>query len=165
MQNIVLIGFMGSGKSSLGREIAKQSERYFLDTDSLIESSLNKSVSKIFTHFGEEEFRRQEGVLLRWLSVNVKNAVISTGGGMPIFHNVRDLGVVFYLEIAFEQILARLGADTQSTRPLFSDENKARELYVSRLARYKEQAHFTLNAVKPLEILTKEILDLSFNQA
>lgn len=158
MQNIVLIGFMGSGKSSLGREIAKQSERYFLDTDSLIESSLNKSVSEIFAHFGEEEFRKEEGALVRWLSANVNNAVISTGGGMPIFHDVKNLGVVFYLEVSFEDILARLRTDSQPIRPLFSDEKKARELYTSRLAHYKEQAHFTLNATKPLEILAKEIL-------
>ena len=154
---------MGSGKSSLGREIARQSACYFLDTDSLIESSFNKSVSEIFAHFGEEEFRKEEGVLVRWLSANVSNAVISTGGGMPIFNDVKNLGKVFYLEISFEDILARLKADSQSARPLFSDEEKARELYTSRLARYKEQAHFTLDATKSLEILAKEILDLSLN--
>lgn len=96
MENIVLIGFMGSGKTTIGREIALCGGRFLLDTDQLIEQNMGKSIKDIFASVGEEGFRRIESQLILWLSANVKNAVIATGGGMPIYNDIRYMGKIFF---------------------------------------------------------------------
>ena len=76
-----------------------------LDTDHIIEQNMGKSVSEIFESVGEEGFRRIESQLILWLSANVKNAIIATGGGMPIYNDISYLGKVFWLDVSFESIL------------------------------------------------------------
>lgn len=160
MPNIVLIGFMGSGKSTIARLIAKESQRYFLDTDSLIESAYGKSIREIFTAFGEARFRSQEKELISWLAENVKNAVIATGGGMPIHNDVSRLGKVFYLKIDFGEISKRISLDPhQNTRPLFGNPDKVKELYDLRLKYYENAANHVIECdTKNAEQITKEIL-------
>ena len=81
--NILLIGFMGSGKSTIGRKLAKLLEYSFVDTDSEIEEDQGCSVDEIFKYGGEECFRKIETRLLEKL-LNVENFVIATGGGIVI---------------------------------------------------------------------------------
>ena len=69
MENIVLIGFMGSGKTTIGREIALLGGRFLLDTDGLIEQNMGKSVREIFASVGEKGFRKIESQLILWLPV------------------------------------------------------------------------------------------------
>lgn len=146
MDNIVLIGFMGSGKTTVGREIALFGGRFLLDTDQLIEQNMGKSVNEIFESVGESGFRRVESQLIMWLSANVKNAVIATGGGMPIYNDVSFLGKVFWLDVSFDDIFKRLDSTQRHKRPLFCDEIQTRQLYNERKKIYEKQAHYVVNA-------------------
>ncbi|HIV49599.1 shikimate kinase [uncultured Helicobacter sp.] len=155
MANIVLIGFMGSGKSTIGSALARKMGRFLIDTDLLIESSTGECIAEIFAHSGEQGFRTLESQAIAWLSANVRNAIIATGGGMPIFNDISTLGEIYYLQSEFETILRRLDNTQRATRPLFSDESKARELYQARSQIYAKTAHYTINANAQIpEILT-----------
>ncbi|MDR2639669.1 MAG: shikimate kinase, partial [Helicobacteraceae bacterium] len=99
MNNLVLIGFMGSGKSSVGRALAQKTARFFLDTDALIESATNRRISDIFALEGETAFRERERELAAWLESSVNNAVISAGGGMIVScANLKRAGEIVYLK-------------------------------------------------------------------
>ena len=180
--NIVLIGFMGSGKSSVAKNLAKrysQSQnppqnlpqktprkdtaqrfaRFVLDSDEMISKNLGMSISQYFKRRGEEAFRLREAEFIAWVCSSVKNAIISTGGGMPIFNDVRQMGLVVYLEIGFDEILSRLDSIQRSKRPLFRDLKKAREIFLYRKDIYKNTADLVIDASKPLESITQEILN------
>src|SRR5271165_3462966 len=83
VHNIVLVGFMGSGKSSVGREIAGRCELRFLDTDSIIRHNYRKSIADIFASFGEPVFRDEENRVLQDLQ-NAGDVVLATGGGIVL---------------------------------------------------------------------------------
>ena len=156
MENIVLIGFMGSGKTTIGREIALLGGRFLLDTDGLIEQNMGKSVREIFTSVGEKGFRKIESQLILWLSANVKNAVIATGGGMPIYNDVHYLGKVFWLYVGFESIIKRLDSIEKKKRPLFEDMTKAQSLFNERKPIYEKQAQYVIGgSAQPTEIAKK----------
>lgn len=80
-KNLVFIGFMGVGKGTVARHIAKKTDKLFLDTDELIESEQNLKVREIFEKKGEEYFRKCEAKLAKKLAKNVKSSVIAAGGG------------------------------------------------------------------------------------
>lgn len=186
--NIVLIGFMGSGKSSVAKNLAKrysQSQnppqnlsqktprkdtaqrfaRFVLDSDEMINKNLGMSISQYFKRRGEEAFRLREAEFIAWVCSSVKNAIISTGGGMPIFNDVKQMGFVVYLEIGFDEILSRLDSIQRSKRPLFRDLKKAREIFAYRKDIYKNTADLVIDASKPLESITQEILNHCFAKA
>ncbi|MDR2430958.1 MAG: shikimate kinase [Candidatus Margulisbacteria bacterium] len=127
--NIVLIGFMGSGKTSTGRLLAKQLGYRFIDTDNLIEQQNGMTVANIFARKGEEFFRQQETALLKQLN-GADNSVIATGGGIVLTGEnrllLRELGEVVYLQTAAAEIIKRLDGDT--TRPLLSAADKYEEI-------------------------------------
>lgn len=180
--NIVLIGFMGSGKSSVAKNLGKrysQSQnisqnlsqktprkdtaqrftRFVLDSDEMISKNLGMSISQYFKRRGEEAFRLREAEFIAWVCSSVKNAIISTGGGMPIFNDVKQMGFVVYLEIGFDEILSRLDSIQRTKRPLFRDLKKAREIFLYRKDIYKNAADLVIDASKPLESITQEILN------
>ena len=88
--NIIIIGFMGSGKTTIGRKLAKLIEYSFVDTDSEIEDDQGCSVSEIFKYGGEECFREMETRLLEKLK-NIDNSVIATGGGIVLREENRKM--------------------------------------------------------------------------
>jgi len=150
--NIVLIGFMGSGKSSVGRHLAKDNKAYFLDTDAMIESAEGKEISKIFEEEGEEYFRYLEKTTARWLKDNVNEAVISTGGGMLVYcEELKEVGTVIYLKVPFKTILSRMKKDELEKRPLFKDLQKAEAMYNERNSIYEKRADITIDADAKLE--------------
>jgi shikimate kinase len=118
-RNLVLVGFMGSGKSSVGREIARRWGFRFLDTDMIIRQKYRKSIPDIFATFGEQVFRDEENKALQDLE-NSDRAVIATGGGIilqPRNHLLlRSLGVVVWL-LASEEIVWERVSRNQN-RPL-----------------------------------------------
>lgn len=122
-QNIILIGFMGCGKSTLGKKIAKQLNYEFVDMDELIEKSEKKTISKIFEENGEEYFRLQEHQLLQKYVDSTKK-LISTGGGAPCFYNnmelINKLGVSIYIKLSPKALVSRL-ANEKGKRPLIND--------------------------------------------
>ena len=145
-KNIILTGFMGSGKSTIGRIIAKKLEHsYFLDTDSLIEHFENRSISDIFESDGEEYFREAEKRVFNWIKNDVKNGVISTGGGLPMFvPEIKEAGIVIYLKVEFDEIINRLSDEEIKKRPLFQNPKKAKELFDRRDKIYQELADYTI---------------------
>lgn len=158
MSNIVLIGFMGSGKSSVGRALAKQKNMYFIDTDALIESFEGQKIRDIFAEKGENYFRELEKNCFEWLSNNVSSAVISTGGGMPtVIDDFSKLGKTIYLKVDFETLLGRLKAEEFDKRPLFQDIEFARKIFESREPIYTAKASLIIDANVKFEDVLKGI--------
>ena len=124
-RNIILTGFMGSGKSSCGRMIARRLEIPFVDTDKRIEESAGKSISEIFAQDGEESFRTLETELLKTLLLEKGPFVLSVGGGMPLREEnrllLKKLGSVFYLKASPESVWERVRGN--KSRPLLQTEN------------------------------------------
>ena len=159
--NIVLIGFMGSGKSSVGRALAKQKGMYFIDTDSLIESFEGQKIRDIFANHGESYFRELEKKTFNWLSSCVDNAVISTGGGMPtVIDSFSSLGKTIYLKVGFDTLLDRLKAEEFDKRPLFQDINFAKKIFEAREPMYLQKADVIIDANSDFETVLKEALAL-----
>lgn len=119
-RNIILIGYMGSGKSTVGRKAAKAVEYNFLDTDSLIEKEEGMTISKLFEEKGEPYFRERETETIRKLIAEPKGNIIATGGGLPMKEGnaelLKELGTVIYLKAETNTLVRRLSGDT--TRPL-----------------------------------------------
>ncbi len=139
--NIILTGFMGSGKSTIGRILAKKLNTYFLDTDILIESFENQSITEIFKTKGEEAFRKMEKRCFEWIKSHVRNTIISVGGGFPVFiPEIKEAGKVIYLKVEFEDILKRMNNEELKKRPLFQDIDKVKELFYKRDKIYSQLA-------------------------
>ncbi|MDE7299237.1 MAG: shikimate kinase [Lachnospiraceae bacterium] len=141
MKNIILIGFMGCGKTSVGGKLARAFGFRFLDTDQLLEEEFGCTISEFFDREGEAEFRRRETQLLVRLKSEPEGIILSTGGGMPLQSEnaelLRQLGTVFYLKASEEATLARLEGDT--TRPLLAGpgrEERIRRLMGERMPKY-----------------------------
>jgi len=160
--NIILTGFMGSGKSTIGRLLAqKLNHSYFLDTDSLIEHFENREISEIFKTDGENYFRECEKRVFDWIKVNVKNSVISTGGGLPMFiPEIKDAGIVIYLQVEFENIVERVTKEELDKRPLFQDLEKAKELFYNRDEVYTKLADYIIkndDIEKSIEMILRSL--------
>jgi len=117
---IYLIGYMGCGKTTVGRRLAEKLDFQFVDVDLFIENRQRKTVSEIFAEKGEETFRMLEHKTLEELSL-FENVVISTGGGAPCFHNNMELmnksGLTVYLKVTPKELINRL-KNGQNKRPL-----------------------------------------------
>lgn len=126
MKNIILIGFMGSGKTTIGKALEEKTDMTFVDTDELIEAYEGCKISEIFADKGEAYFRRLENETLKELLESTDNKVISTGGGIITNQDniplLKQLGKVYYLKIKPETVVKRLEGD--KTRPLLMGENK-----------------------------------------
>ena len=154
--NVILTGFMGSGKSTIGRKLAKKLNTYFIDTDNLIENFENMSVSDIFEKYGENVFREKEKYCFDWIKRNVNNTIISVGGGFPVYiPQIREAGIVIYLRVPFEEILNRMSPEEIRKRPLFQDINVAKELYEIRDKTYSELADYIVDNLNIYETLSE----------
>ena len=143
--NIILTGFMGSGKSTIGRILAKEMKSFFLDTDLLIENFENKSIKEIFEKEGEEAFRAKEKECFEWIKKDVQNTVISVGGGFPVYiPEIKEAGIVIYLKVSFDDIVKRMNKEELNKRPLFQDIKKAKELFNARDKIYQKLADYTI---------------------
>lgn len=162
--NIVLIGFMGCGKTSVGKRLAEKMGFEFLDTDEYIEKKENRKVSDIFAKEGEEYFRNAETNSIKELLHLAKRTIIATGGGMPLREEnrglLKELGLVLYLKANKDITIKRLKSDT--TRPLLAGgdlEEKVDRLLKDRRSIYEATAHHTIiTNKKSFEKIIKEIL-------
>ncbi|MDR1195574.1 MAG: shikimate kinase [Endomicrobium sp.] len=119
--NLVFTGFMGTGKTSVGKIAAEKLGRMFFDTDSMIEDSTGQSISEIFQSSGEEVFRKLEAETVK-LAAGMDNIVISCGGGVVInpanMDALRKNGIIINLFASPEHLLERISADDK--RPLIA---------------------------------------------
>ncbi len=124
-KNIVLIGFMGSGKTTVGIRLSYRLRKTIEDTDKLIERREKRTIREIFAQDGEEYFRKMETEMLREAGLKMKNQIVSVGGGTPVKAENRELlkqlGTVIYFRVKPETVYNRLKHDT--TRPLLQCEN------------------------------------------
>ncbi len=151
MAVIILIGYMGSGKSTLGKKVARKLNYAFLDTDSVIEEQAGMTIADIFHQFGEPHFRILEHDLLLSLKDRDK-IVIATGGGMPCFNGnmelLNELGKTFYLNRSVNELAYRL-SHAKKERPLIkgvSSEELTSFIQTNLEDRnpFYEQAHYIL---------------------
>jgi len=163
MKNIVLTGFMGTGKTTIGRLLAKNLRMRLVDVDEEIEKDQNMSINDIFSTHGEQHFREIETAMIKKLSQN-KNSIISTGGGAVLrkenMDALKENGVVFCLNAGVETILKRTRRNED--RPLLKVENpkeKITELLAYRRPFY-EQAGIMIetDAKTPGEVV-QEIME------
>lgn len=123
MKNIVLIGFMGTGKSCVGRLLAEKTNFSFIDTDIIIENDNQMSIPEMFTKFGEPYFRTKEKKAIKKAAAQC-NAVISTGGGVPMdienMKILRETGVIICLCASVDTIIQR--TKNRNNRPLLAKE-------------------------------------------
>lgn len=163
MTNIVLIGFMGSGKSTIAKLLETALKMPHIDSDIYITNNAQSSIADIFALKGEQHFRYLESLFIESFSTKT-NHIIATGGGMPIFHNVKKLGLCFYLQSDFETIAKRIEADNKlnghNIRPLFQDKEKALKLYHERTNLYKQSSNHTINATQDKDAVVKDIISL-----
>lgn len=161
--NIVLIGFMGCGKTSVGKILARQINKNFKDIDQLIEKEQGSSVSEIFLSKGEEYFRSLEQKCINDLTKNT-GQIISTGGGLPIYSSIAENSLVVYVETEFDVILNRLSVKERNKRPLFNDEPSARALFNERIGIYKELSHFSIDATQSIQTYIHVLVDYILDQ-
>ena len=125
MQRVILIGFMGCGKSTLGKKVAKQLNIPFIDSDIEIERLHSLSVGEIFGKFGESGFREMEAKFIKNLG-DKDDFVLATGGGMPCFSSnmelLNELGVTYYLDRSAKELANRL-RNSNIQRPLLVEFN------------------------------------------
>lgn len=166
--NIILVGFMGSGKTTIGRKLAKKLIKYrFIDMDDEIEKKTGMKISFIFERFGEKEFRTIESNLCKELS-NISSCVIATGGG--VIKNQKNMellktngGVIIYLKATPEHIYRNIKNDV--SRPLLQCDDKLgkiNKLLDERKTLYESQCDITvdvsgLNAKEAAEMIISAI--------
>ena len=166
-QRIILIGYMGSGKSSVGQELAKKLNLPLIDTDNLISAEEGCSVAEIFNTKGESYFRHLEYELVHRMQ-HFQSCVISTGGGMPVYNeNIKKLnetGTTIYLSVSVDIIIDRIHND--QTRPLVKNLSSKKKLFtyisedlIKRIPCY-QQSKIIINAdTKTLNQICNEIID------
>ncbi|MBQ5439356.1 MAG: shikimate kinase [Clostridia bacterium] len=166
-KNIVLCGFMGSGKSTVGKLLAEKMGRKLIDTDAYIVKKENMPISQIFAEKGEEYFRACETQVCKELS-QLSGCIISTGGGTLLREeNVTEMkknGIVFLLDVNADTVLARLKFD--NTRPLLQREDKetaVRSLMEQRIPLYCRAADHVINAAVPPWQICNKIMDIYNN--
>lgn len=120
---IVLVGLPGSGKSTLGKELARFYDFPFFDLDEVITTKLGCSISQLFSSKGEAYFREIESYILKEVLAREESFVLSTGGGTPCFHNnhrlINEQGISVYIDVPIDILIQRLGKNGGGRRPMF----------------------------------------------
>ena len=148
MDNIYLVGFMGSGKTTVGKILAHKIDKAFIEMDEVIEADTGKPITEIFAQEGEAHFRRLENKLLRDLSVR-KDLVVSCGGGLICNEEnlriLKETGKVFFLRASAKVVYQRTKHHTH--RPLLNVDNPlgAIEELLKERNHFYTQAHYTID--------------------
>ena len=154
IMRIFLIGYMGSGKSTVGKKLAAKLDFNFVDVDSFIEQEYKISINDFFKKYGEEKFRDIEHLALLEIIEN-DNLIISTGGGLPCFNNnmqiIKENGVSIYLKLNVNGLYSRL-VNSKKKRPLIQgmaedDLKKFIEKQLSEREQYYLQSDFIVEGI------------------
>jgi len=160
--NVILVGFMGAGKSSVGRLLARRLGRCFVETDDMITAREGRTIPEIFAERGEAHFRGLEEETVRLLALK-SGDVIATGGGLPCRDGrpdaLRSLGTVVWLRGDFDAVYER--AQRAGARPMLSGRGRddVEALYRAREAYYR-QADLTVDTtgINPDQVVAKLLL-------
>jgi len=160
MNNIILIGMPGCGKTTTGRELAKKLGRYFFDADEVLEEVSGQTIHELFAQ-GEETFRDAESETTVYLASKVRS-VIATGGGVvkreENMHALGASGVIIFINRSPEEIIADI--DTK-TRPLLTDgKEKIHKIYAERIELYRKYADYEVGFGKEWAEILPEILSI-----
>lgn len=160
VKNIILIGFMAAGKSSVGRFLARELGWNYLDTDTEIEEVTRLKISDLFRKYGEIRFRSEESLVVKKISKRTKT-VIATGGGTVLladnWNRLKEMGILIHLYVPLEVALSRI--KRRQDRPLLlKSEVEVEQLWSERLNIYNK-AHITIDTSdKELAAVVAEIL-------
>lgn len=163
---IYLIGFMGAGKSVVGKRLARRLGLNFTDLDIEIESKEGKTIAEIFEQEGEDRFRELESQYLRQIPKGSVE-IIAAGGGTPCFHNnmeyMNENGVTIYLEVSVKKLSVRLKSEV-GHRPLLAkkSEDELKSFIASKLKERKafyQQSQFVCHADAPIDDLEESLWD------
>ncbi len=161
--NIALIGFMGAGKSTVGKLLAEKLNYNFIDTDELIARKCGKSIAEIFKEEGEVIFRELEIQVIREIAT-VKNTVIACGGGVPLnqinIDRLKQTSTVILLNTNKDIVLQRISTDNQ-TRPLLTEFNYEQfyRLFQARKSLYKAVADIVISVTPALSENNQRLLN------
>jgi shikimate kinase len=164
---VFLIGYMGSGKSTVGRILSDNLQIPFFDTDLMIEEMTGKTIKEIFDQKGEEFFRKLERSLISKIKEENLHGIFATGGGMPCFYQnieeINALGISFYLKCGLDKLVNRLSQSVD--RPLISSKNRneLRSFIAKHLGIRKSfysQAHYTVLGSRTPEKVALRIIQL-----
>ncbi|MFY9554951.1 MAG: shikimate kinase [Blastocatellia bacterium] len=160
--SIFLIGFMGAGKTTVGRAVADLLGYDFIDLDQLIESQVGKSVQEIFMELGEPAFRRLEREAIQACG-NLNRTVVALGGGAYVQEEnralLREAGKTIWLDCPLEVCLRRIEGDR--SRPLLSGKQKMSELLEQRRTSYRLADHAVQSGEATPEEIAREIVRLA----
>jgi shikimate kinase len=160
---VFLIGFMGAGKTSVARKLARMAKIASVDMDTYIERRESKRVKEIFADVGEDGFRAIETEVLYELGMARDPMLVSCGGGVVLREENRralhELGFVVYLRVTAKEAASRIS--DLSTRPLFGDLENAQRVIDSRLPLYEEAADVAIDTVgRGSTSIAREVFDL-----
>lgn len=162
MKSIALVGFMGSGKTSVAQRVSDMLNFRYVDADDVVEARAGKSIARIFEEDGEGEFRRMEQIVTTQLAA-ASELCIATGGGSFVNPNVRasllSACFVVFLDAPFDVLWQRIAGDPM--RPLLRGEGareRMRALYDERRPFYA-QAHARVDATRPVESIALDIIE------
>lgn len=168
---IFLVGFMFSGKSTVGKLLAKSMGYEHIDTDHMFESLYNISINDFFEKYGQDLFRELEHKLLLTL-IEKDNIVISTGGGLPCFHNNMELikqnGISIHINMSFKSIIHRQ-KKSKKNRPLLRNKSQEeieiflQDLFAKRIDIYNQSNIIIKGEDLSIKELKEKILTLSNN--
>jgi shikimate kinase len=159
MKQLFLIGFMGSGKTTVARHLSKTLNMNYIDIDNLIEE-MNYKISDIFREEGEDAFRSYETDALK---LTRQALIISTGGGIverrENIHFMKNNGIIIYLRTSLDIIKTRLAND--KSRPLWKEGSQTDVLFSNRVKMYEACADYTIDCDnRSVEELVQEIIDI-----
>lgn len=166
---VFLIGFMGAGKTTLGKKLAPKLQCTFIDVDQVLEQREGIPIRDIISEHGEPYFRQKESETLR--SIELTNRVISTGGGTPCYYDnmiwMNAHGITLYLNVSEKVIYSRLKTANREQRPLLRDLNneELRDFIHNKIEErrtFYEQAQLSLDTISmPLNEVADQIRSLN----
>jgi len=139
--NLFVVGFMGSGKTTIGQSLAKHLNRRFVDMDEELAKDFGTPISEVFARLGEGAFRQRETALLSKLSKRDRLVVAAGGGAAVSAENrllMRSRGKIIHLAASLEVCMSRLDGDAQAIRPLWQDRESLKNLFESRQEAYSD---------------------------